>query len=237
VDLYRRRISGQTAPVLRIRRPLLVLAVAALAFGVTVAWAARSGDYRDDFATFDVHQWYKSSRPFGWGAVDPANVGVSGGLLGIKLPGGTLNGGEVRSLSLTRFGSYRARMKVANAPSSLTALFLYKKPDFAQELDIEIFDDPSGRVWFSTYSNGSQITVERQLGFDPTAAFHDYAIEYDPGSVRFVVDGVELQRFTSGVTRSSMYLHVNAWFPSWLAGTRPANDAFTYVDWVEHVER
>ena len=136
--------------------------------------------------------------PFGWGAVDPANVGVSNGQLGIRLPGGSLNGGEVRSLSLTRFGSYPARIRVANAPSSLTAFFLYQKPDFAQELDIEIFND---------------------------------------SMVRFLVDGVELQRFTSGVTRSSMYLYVNAWFPSWLAGTRPTNDTYTYVDWIEHVER
>jgi len=216
---------------------VLVLAIATLAFGVSVAGAARSGDLRDDFNSFDVHQWYKSSRPFGYGAVDPANVSVSGGTLNIRLPGGTLNGGEVRSLSLTRYGSYRARMKVANAPSSLTAFFLYKKPDFAQELDIEIFNDSSGRVWFSTYSNGSQTTVEKQLGFDPTAAFHEYAIEYDPGLVRFLVDGTELQRFTSGVTRSSMYLHVNAWFPSWLQGTRPANDQTTSVDWVELVGR
>lgn len=221
----------------RIWRPVLVLAIATLAFGVSVAGAARSGDLRDDFNSFDVHQWYKSSRPFGYGAVDPANVSVSGGTLNIRLPGGTLNGGEVRSLSLTRYGSYRARMKVANAPSSLTAFFLYKKPDFAQELDIEIFNDSSGRVWFSTYSNGRQTTVEKQLGFDPTAAFHEYAIEYDPGLVRFLVDGTELQRFTSGVTRSSMYLHVNAWFPSWLQGTRPANDQTTSVDWVELVGR
>jgi endo-1,3-1,4-beta-glycanase ExoK len=223
--------------VQRIWRPVLVLAIASLILGVSVAGAARSGDLRDEFTTFDVHQWLKSSRPFGWGAVDPANVGVSGGMLAIRLPGGTLNGGEVRSLSLARYGSYRARMKLANAPSSLTAFFLYKKPDFAQELDIENFNDPSGRALLSTYSNGSQTTVEKQLGFDPTATFHEYAIEYDPGSVRFLVDGAELQRFTSGVTRSSMYLHVNAWFPSWLQGTRPANDQTTYVDWVEYVGR
>jgi licheninase len=221
----------------RVWRPLLVLSIVTLAFGVSVAGAARSGDYRDDFASFDLHRWYKSSRPFGWGAIDPANVSVSGGMLGIRLPAGTLDGGEIRSLSLTRYGSYRTRMKVANAPSSMSAFFLYRKPDFAQELDIEIFNDPSGRVWYSTYSAGRVTTVEQQLGFDPTAAFHEYAIEFDSGSVRFLVDGSERQRFTSGVTNSSMYLHVNAWFPSWLAGTRPANDQFTYVDWVEHVDR
>jgi hypothetical protein len=55
--------------------------------------------------------------------------------------------------------------------------------------------------------------------------------------VRFLVDGVERQSWTTGVPRSSMYLHVNVWFPSWLPGARPTNDAFSYVDWVEHVER
>jgi licheninase len=222
----------------RIWRSLLLLVVATLVFGVSLAGAARSGDFRDDFTTLDVHQWYKSSRPFGWGVIDPANVGVSGGMLGIKLPGATLNGGEVRRLGLTRYGSYRGRIKVANAPSSLTAFFLYKKPDFVQELDIEIFNDPSGRVWYSTYSGGAQThTVDANLGFDATAAFHDYTIEYDPGSVRFLVDGVERQSWTTGLPRTSMYLYVNAWFPSWLPGSRPPNDAVTYVDWVEHIER
>jgi beta-glucanase (GH16 family) len=236
--LYRWPIAVQTAPVHRIWRSLLVLAAATLVFGVSLAGAARSGDFRDEFTTLDVHQWYKSTRPFGWGVIDPANVGVSGGMLGIKLPGGTQNGGEVRRLGLTRYGSYRARIKVANAPSSLTAFFLYRKPDFEQELDIEIFNDSSGRVWYSTYSGGAQThTVDANLGFDPTAAFHDYTIEYDPGSVRFLVDGVERQSWTTGLPRSSMYMYVNAWFPSWLPGTRPANDAFTYVDWVEHLER
>src|SRR4029453_5934000 len=66
VDLYRPPISDQTAPVNRIWRSLLVLAAATLVFGVSLAGAARSSDFRDDFTTLDVHQWYKSSRPFGW---------------------------------------------------------------------------------------------------------------------------------------------------------------------------
>ena len=48
-------------------------------------------------------------------------------------------------------------MKVANAPSSLTAFFLYRQPDYAQELDIEIFNDSTRRMMFSTYS-GSAMT-------------------------------------------------------------------------------
>ena len=34
-----------------------------------------------------------------------------------------------------------------------------------------------------------------------------------------------------------MYLFVNAWFPSWLGGERPATYRFTEVDWIQHVGR
>jgi licheninase len=91
---------------------------------------------------------------------------------------------------------------------------------------------------FSTYAGGAQTnTVTKQLPFDATAGFHEYDIEYDPGSVRFLVDGAQLQAWSNGVTRSSMYLYVNAWFPSWLAGESPTTDRSTDVDWIEHVAR
>ena len=205
---------------------------------VSVAGAARSGDFRDEFTTLSAKQWIRVSRPFGHGAVDAANVGVSGGLLGVKLPAGRLDGGEMRTTSLYRYGSYRARIKVADAPSSLTAFFLYRKPDYAQELDIEIFNDSSRRVMFTTYSGDAMThTITTLLPFDATAGFHEYAIDYDRRSVRFLVDGVELQSWSSGVTQSTMYLFVNAWFPSWLPGESPATDRYTYVDWIEHVGR
>ena len=110
---------------------------------VSVATAARSDGFRDDFASLDPERWVTITRPFGHGAVDAANVAVTGGLLGVKLPAGRLDGGEVRTTSLYRFGSFRARMKVANAPSSLTAFFLYKAPDYQSELDIEILSQGS----------------------------------------------------------------------------------------------
>ena len=213
-------------------------AVVATAVLVSAAGAGRSGSFHDDFTTFNTSQWTTSSRPFGYGAVVPANVSVANGLLGVKLPGGTLDGGEAHTTSLYRYGSYRASMKVADAPSSMTAFFLYKRPDYAQEIDIEIYGDSSRRIMFSTYSGGgltNQIT--KILPFDPTAGFHEYDIEYDPGSVRFLADGTQMQSWSTGVPRSSMYLYVNAWFPSWLAGESPHSDRFTYVEWIDHVAR
>jgi beta-glucanase (GH16 family) len=220
------------------RRSIIVFALVLAASGASIAAAAHSTSFRDDFTSFDTRQWTKSSRPFGHGAIDPANISVANGSLGVKLPGGKLDGGEIRSTSVYTYGTFRARMKIASAPSSLTAFFLYKQPDYAQEIDIEIFNDSSRRVWFSTYSGGTQThTVEMLLPFDATADYHDYTIERDRNSVRFLVDGVQMQSWTSGVTRSSMYLYVNAWFPSWLAGQSPALDQSTLVDWITYSAR
>jgi beta-glucanase (GH16 family) len=217
---------------------LAVATVIVLAVSVSIAGAARSGDFRDEFTSFEQQQWVKIGRSFGHGTLDPANVTVAGGFLGIKLPAGTLDGGEMRSTSLYRYGTYRTRMKIADAPSSLTAFFLYKRPDYAQEIDIEVFNDETGRIMFSTYSGFAQThNVIVDLETDLTADFHVYTIEYDPGSVRFLLDGIELQSWSTGVTRSSMYLFANAWFPSWLAGEVPTTDRVTYIDWIEHVGR
>ena len=42
---------------------------------------------------------------------------------------------------------------------------------------------------FSTYAGGRQTHTEtRPLGFDPTAAAHDYTIRWGNGRVRFLVD-------------------------------------------------
>ena len=219
-------------------RGLLLVLAAAIAVGtlVSVAGAGRSSDFRDEFTTFDSGRWVTIARPFGHGAVDPANVGVAGGLLGVKLPAGRLDGGEMRTRSTLRYGTYRARMKVANAPSSLTAFFLYRPPDYQHEIDIEIYNDSSRRVMLSTYADGRQTNTRTLLlPFDATADFHEYAIEFRPGSARFFVDGTLLQTWSSGVTRQAMFLFVNAWFPSWLAGQAPDSDRFTYVDWVDYV--
>ena len=70
------------------------------AFMVSVAAAARSDGFRDDFATLDAERWVTITRPFGKGAVDAANVAVASGMLGVKLPAGRLDGGELRTTSL-----------------------------------------------------------------------------------------------------------------------------------------
>ncbi|MGB3681612.1 MAG: family 16 glycosylhydrolase, partial [Rubrobacteraceae bacterium] len=138
----------------------------------------------DSFLVFYFAEDFESPRSDRWGVTSkiekklgrsflrPENVSIEDGRLGIKLSSDTLSGGEIKSRSLYQYGSYRARIKVADAPSSLTGFFLYKEPDLENELDIEIFNDPSGRVMFTTYSDGKETNnVEKKLPFDPTEDF------------------------------------------------------------------
>lgn len=216
------------------RVPFVLVVVIAVAAVLALTASARGKGFHDDFTTLDSSRWLLSSRPFGYGSVDPANVSAANGQLGIRLPANRLDGGEVHSRSLYQFGTYAARIKVADAPSSLTAFFLYRAPDFQQEIDVELYGDSSRRVMFSTYSGGAQThTQTTLLPFDATAGYHDYAIDYRSGSVRFLVDGAVLQTWSTGVPRSSMGVYVNAWFPSWLAGQAPTSDRSTSVDWVD----
>jgi len=216
------------------RLPLVLLVAVALAAGLALGAAAKSKGFRDDFITFDTGRWVLSSRPFGHGAVDPANVSVADGQLGIQLPASRLDGGEARTRALYGFGTYRARIRLADAPSSLTAFFLYRAPDYQQEIDIELYNNSSRRIMHSTYSGGAQTNTRTLLlPFDATADYHEYEIDYRSGYVQFLVDGSALQTWTTGVPRSTMNVFVNAWFPSWLAGQAPATNRFTYVDWIE----
>ena len=111
---------------------------------------------REDFDALDPAARAATSRDLGRGRMEPGNVAAQDGRLRITLPANDLDGGEVESRRLHGPGFYAARIKVPNTPSSITGFFLYEPPDFVSEIDIEIFNDPSGRVLFTTYAGGEQ---------------------------------------------------------------------------------
>lgn len=221
------------------RRMLLVLFVSAVGAMMT-AGIAQAGvlDFTDGFDTFDETRWTEGSHKLGRSNLDPANVSVNGGNLEIKLPARTTNGGEIFSEALYGQGSYTARMKLPNAPSSITGFFLYEPPDYASEIDVEIYNDTSRRIMFSTYAGGSQThTQTMTLPFDPTTGFHDYRFDYAPGSVKFYADGVLMKEWTDGLPQTSMRLYANAWFPTWLDGRKPSKDKYVLVDSISYLQQ
>ena len=129
--------------------------------------AAASRGFAGDFTVFDDGLWAAGAHVLGRSTLDPANVAVTGGRLELGLPAGTTDGAEVRTQSTFRYGSYRARIQVADAHSSITGFFLYAPPDYESEIDVELFNDPQGEVMFTTYARGAQTHTERRpLGFD-----------------------------------------------------------------------
>jgi licheninase len=150
------------------------------------------------------------------------------------LPADTLDGGQIESKNLYGPGFYAARIKVPDAPSSITGFFLYEPPDYASEIDIEIYNDSSGKVLFTTYAGGKRTHTETVgLPFDPTQDFHDYAFFYDRDSITFYVDGEPMKEHEGGLPDQQMKLYVNSWFPTWLSGEKPGSDRYSYVDWIE----
>jgi hypothetical protein len=191
---------------------------------------------REDFDSreLDSDRWEVTSRDLGRGELAPENVTVEDGQLRLALPANTLNGGEIESKEDYGPGFYAARIKVPDASSSITGFFLYNPPDLESEIDIEIYNDSSRKVMFTTYAGGKQTHTETmELPFDPTEDFHDYAFFYDRNSVTFYVDGEPMKEFEGGLPSKQMKLHVNAWFPKWLDGEKPDSERYVYVDWIE----
>lgn len=182
-----------------------------------------------------MHNWSRSSKNLGRSNLDPGNVSCSDNGLLIKIPAHTLDGGEVESQTFFDYGRYRARLKVPDAPSSITGFFLYRTPDYASEVDVEIYNDRTGRVLLTTYADGDQTNSETiRTGFDPTAQFHEYGFDFYPDSIAFYLDEELVTRCSMGLPRASMKLFVNVWFPKWLAGIRHTSDRYASVEWIRY---
>jgi len=153
----------------------------------------------------------------------------------IKLPSGTTDGGEIQTKEELGFGSYEAKLKLPNAPSSITGFFLYKEPDFYHEIDIEIFNDPSGEYLLTTYADGEvKNEFKGELPFDPTADFNRYRFDYYPDRVEFYMNDDLVQTLEDGYSEEPMRLMVNSWFPTWLEGISPQEDKYLEVDWIRY---
>ena len=196
----------------------------------------RISSTREDFDSLelDSNRWAATTRKLGRGKLEPENVGLENGQLRLALPADILGGGEIQSRERYGPGFYAARIKVPDAPSSITGFFLYEPPDLASEIDIEIYNDSSRKVLFTTYAGGEQTHTETmQLPFDPTEDFHDYAFFYDRNSITFYIDGELMQEFEGALPDEPMKLYVNSWFPTWLDGETPDSERHVYVDWIE----
>ena len=188
-----------------------------------------------EFAALDTARWRRGSHPLGRGHVLPRNAAAVGGRLRLSVSAELYRGAELLTRARHLHGSYAARMRSAPVAGTVTALFLYQDvPDRNDEIDIEIVNAPPARLVLATWVAG-EITnrAELPLPFDPAAGFHEYRIDFEPGTVAFLIDGAEVQRWTRGLPTHPMRLMVNAWWPRWLTPP-PAANGYAEVDWIRY---
>lgn len=191
---------------------------------------------QENFDRLDATIWSVSDKALGRSRLNPLNIALSDGLLAIRMPANTLEGGEIVNQQTASYGRYETRMKLPVAPSSITGFFLYAPPDYFYEIDIEIHNTKEGKLLLTTYANGAvQNEYVGTLGFDPTADFHTYRFDYLPDQVAFYVDNQLILKWQDGFPKDQpMQLMVNSWYPNWLAGTPPTTDQVLLVDWIRY---
>lgn len=131
--------------------------------------------------------------------------------------------------SVRSFGHARFEAEIKAAPGSglITGLFLHRDTPL-QEIDIELPGSDPQRMLANVYFNpgdegtamgfgyrGSPYWID--LGFDASASFHLYAIDWRPGRVTWLVDGKVVHERVgwdpTPVPHLKMRLHANLWAP------------------------
>ena len=175
----------------------------------------------EDFDFWDPSAWVPGDHKLGRGFFKPENVSHRGSKLFLTLPAGGYDGAEIKSASRVKFRDVEVRLRTPRAPGSFSAFFLYEfvQTDDNDEIDMEIFNDGSRQIWFTTWVDGIETNhVELILPFDPAVRYHNYRIEWSRRRVRFLVDGVLMQEWKKGVPGDAMYVMSNAWWPTWMTG-------------------
>ncbi|KAF5328704.1 hypothetical protein D9619_011712 [Psilocybe cf. subviscida] len=206
-----------------------------------------------------AHDFSPSAVSFGQGAL---NLKVSA----YVSSQGSVHGAEIVTNSEFLYGSMRTVMKSSAVPGIVEGIFFYRKlfvsivalreaaelqfvvaDNDTQETDWEILtsttlkasaDVPAG-IWttnqnFVLNQPSNHETVP--LSFDPSQGFHEYRIDWVPGSTTFYLDGVQKTKLTTFTPVVAAHLIWNVWSsgdPEWSNGP-PTSDSVTQIRSIEY---
>ncbi|CAN5374082.1 hypothetical protein BH09ACT10_BH09ACT10_03960 [soil metagenome] len=135
--------------------------------------------------------------------------------------------GAFASVHSFSHGRFEAEIRAAAGPGLITGFFLHRDTP-RQEIDIEFSGADPRRMLTNVFFNpgdegtamsfgyrGSPCWID--LGFDATADFHLYAIDWQPDRITWLVDGRILHERVSWdptpIPHLGMRLHANLWAP------------------------
>jgi endo-1,3-1,4-beta-glycanase ExoK len=158
--------------------------------------------FSDDLDTYNTALWHKAD---GWTNGDPFDCGwqadnviFDGGVMTLQIDdtGCPCNkrdyaSGEYRSNGHYRYGTYTVRMKAVAQSGVVSSFFIYTGPSEGNpwdEIDIEITGNRPTQLQTNYYTNGvggHEAVID--LGFDASADFHTYRIEWLPDEINWYV--------------------------------------------------
>jgi endo-1,3-1,4-beta-glycanase ExoK len=166
---------------------------------------AAGGSFVDNLDSYDTGLWSKSE---GWTNGSMFNVGwradhvwFSGGVMGLNLddascPSGCSEmpyaSGEYRTNDLYSYGRFETQLKAVKQSGTVTSFFTYTGPSDGQpwdEIDVEILGKNTDQMqtnYFTDGVGGHEATID--LGFDSSAGYHTYAVEWSQGAINWFVD-------------------------------------------------
>lgn len=166
--------------------------------------------FHDDFDELDLTRWQKAEHSFAENAAQfvPEMVTVDAGQLVLRMEPNPVQGGEnpyisgeLRTIEHFSYGRFEVRAKFAAGSGLVGSLFTYydhwavqEWPENWNELDIEYLGGTENSIQFNVIhwnANDNRTTHEHEteVAFDPTAGFHNYAIEWLPSVVNFYING------------------------------------------------
>ncbi|MEC5293001.1 family 16 glycosylhydrolase [Aurantimonas sp. C2-6-R+9] len=164
---------------------------------------------------------------FGSDAIDHGPDGATITLSASGMGDRPFRSGALSSAHRFLHGRFEIEMRAARGDGFVTGFFLHRSAP-RQEIDVEITGNEPRRMLLNVYFNpgnegteldygyrGSPCAVD--LGFDASADFHRYAIEWFPDQIRWFVDDVLVHKRGSWdptpVPHLPMTLHANLWSP------------------------
>jgi hypothetical protein len=190
------------------------------------------------------------------------NVVVEDGLLKLRLtdePAGnrSYSGAELRTDNQTGFftyGRFEARMKAATGSGVISSLFTYRYQPW-QEIDIEFKGRNTNAMQANIFYNGGRagdpnnepyevppFPEDVPLPYDAAEEFHVYAFEWEPGIIRWFIDGEQVleSQDPAQVPHLPQQLMMNIWITNlpWAGPLDPnAAPAEAQYDWVRVYRR
>lgn len=189
--------------------------------------------WQDEFDTFDASRWQLMTHTWDTNQAQfsTQNVTIENGVASLRLtaePADSIKpfrGVEMRSIETLTYGKVEARVRLARGSGVVSSLVLIYTPwpaDDWNELDIEYLGRYSDRVQFNamvylgppTAPPVAQSVAPTQypqlatIGFDPSADFHIYAMEWTAAEARFSIDGQILHRWNGEIARLQLPMNI-----------------------------